>query len=376
MLKNAGWSRKRFRNGRGLGPAKQLHRCWIDPAFGGVISPPCSFFWWIDTGFSVDLPANTNLIENSLQLNLLRFIANLNGVSDTSHALFQTAGLVFSDSPGRNFIELRVIGTQWSSAINGVIQSTAVVAPLNLPAEEIEMFSVGFPWAFWVRKWIGTPPSPAQNYAQQVANNGPVACASIVVPSNPQDMSILAGPGVYWQVTSPGASFSPAIGMGAQSVAVTLTENIYGQTIPVTVSTTNGNPSSGGCGLISTGQCPIYATAPRAVVVGGNLTFGTSSYAPSGNLTSPAGMPDWNMPAAPSTGKWYVLGQSDCVNGSGWQTPGIGGELVNNGALAATFVMRNDVDGSPELPMNYLPQGTMIVSGSTPGGVTGTITLT
>ena len=238
------------------------------------------------------------------------------------------------------------------------------------------MFSVGFPWAFWVRKWIGTPPPPAQNYAQQVANNGPVACASIVVPSDPQDMSILAGPGVYWQVNSPGASFSPAIGVGDQSVAVTLTENIYGQTIPVTVQTTAGNPSSGGCGLISSGQCPIYPTAPRAVVVAGDLTLGTGSYAPSGNMTSPAGMPTWNMPAAPASGRYYVLGQGACNDGLGWDTPGIGGGLYNNGVLAASFVMLNDVDGSQYLPMNYLPQGTMIVSGSTPGGVTGTITLT
>ena len=376
MLKNAGWSRKRFRNGRGLGPAKQLHRCWIDPAFGGVISPPCSFFWWVDTGFSVNLPENSNLIDNPYQYNLLRFIANLTGISDESNVLFMGGNVVFSDAPGRNFVEVQQVGNAWTAAVNGVTILTRTTNPVGLLASVIQQFSVGFPWAFWVRKWIGTPPTPAQNYAQQVANSGPVACASIVVPSNPQNMSILAGPGVYWQVTSPGASFDPSVGVGDQSVAVTMTENVYGQTIPVTVQTTAGNPSSGGCGLISTGQCPVYATAPRAVVVGGNLTFGTGSYAPTGNLTSPAGTPRWTMPSAPATGKWYVLSPSDCVNGSGWQTPGVGGTLINNGATAASFVMVNDVDGSPELPMNYLPQGTMIVSGSSPGGVTGTITLT
>ena len=373
VIRNPSWSRGRFRNGKGRGPDHQQHRIWVDPAFGGTISGSCSLFYWIDP--SISLPVGYNAIYNPANFYSLIFQRENPPYWNVG---LQSQGNYISlpSTPGRHFIEARqdIVSQEFQVYADGNRLLSRAVPGLNpFSVSATQLGQQGFPWAAWLKFWPGAIPPAAEIYQQQIADSGPVSCQNIVVPSDPQVMRISANPLVFWEVAASGVQFSPSSGSGTYDVSVQLTSPIYGGSIPVSVSTTAGQPNSGTCAILSTGVCPTYLTLPRAVVVGGTLAYGSGEYAPSGNLTSATGQPQWNMPAAPGSGKYYTIGSLDCSDSGGYF--GWSGDLFlyNNGVVAKSLAL--SVSAIPGyLALNYLPQGTWNLLGST--GVTGSITLT
>lgn len=374
VIRNPSWSRGRFRNGKGRGPNHQQHRIWIDPLFGGIISGSCSLFYWIDMSYADAMPVNYAPIQNPFNFYSLMFQRenlpywNL-GLQSEGHYTALT------EAAGRHFVEVRAdvpndlfeIFTDGSATYSRTLNG---VQPFS--ASTTELGQLGFPWAAWLKSWPGPIPPAAAIYNQQIAPSGPVMCQSIVVPSMPQRMEISTNPGVFWELAADGVQFTPSAGEGSYSVAVELVDPIYGTTIPVEVSTTAGQPNSGACSIISTGVCPTYLTVPRTVDLTGDLTYGTGTYAPAGNLTSAAGQPQWSTRAAPATGKYYTIGSLDCSDSGGYHGWSGDVQLFSNGA----YVKGGSLSGIATpgyLPLNYLPQGSWQVNGN---GITGTITLT
>lgn len=376
VLKSAAWNKPRFRNGYGVGPPGRNRRLWVDPAFGGgLITGSCSLFWWIDNSADLRLPNNTQALYNPANFYALSWQP---AVFPYVNLGLQSQGnyIALPDTAGRHFVEVRqdAVNLEFSVFYDGnTITSRATPGLQPFQIWDTAIGSEGFPWTAWLRSWPGAIPPASSIYQQQIAGDGNLACQNIVIPSTPQQMMISAGPGQFWEVSAAGVTFSPSIGMGTQTVQVTLAAPTYGTRIPVAVSSTAGKPRFGGCSILSTGVCPNYLTVPRAITVSGNLDYGSGSYAPTGQLTAIAGQPQWNMPAAPSSGSYYALGSVDCQDSGGYF--GWSGDLTlyHDGVVAKSLAL--SVSATPGyLPLNYLPQGTWSMLASS--GVTGNIVLT